>query len=258
MKLVISYIIYFILLYLFYFVIGIMNGTVVGTICGILIFLVLTVMLGIITYSVLKAMNDQIHKFSVKIGVDEKDLPEIERLKLLNNSYKAKLSHNNLPPFNDYNITIISTVDNIIEKYANIMKLLQESFSVTDLTFAKYTSTLDTIIKTVRGNLKAIIKRTEVFDYKGWSRICNSVKIMEICKEIQKDQVIELQKVASENELDYLKYLVEVKDYIIKTTEISEKLNKLTHELVCLETLSDAPLQELTALIEQTKDYKNI
>lgn len=253
MKLVISYIIYFILLYLFYFVIGVMNGTVVGTICGILIFLVLTVMLGIITYSVLKGKQKE-----VKIGVDEKDLPEIECLKLLNNSYKAKLSHNNLPPFNDYNVTIISTVDNIIEKYANIMKLLQESFSATDLTFAKYTSTLDTIIKTVRGNLKAIIKRTEVFDYKGWSRICNSVKIMEICKEIQKGQVLELQKVASENELDYLKYIVEVKDYIIKTTEISEKLNKLTHELVCLETLSDAPLQELTALIEQTKEYKNI
>lgn len=253
MKLVISYIIYFILLYLFYFVIGIMNGTVIGTICGILIFLVLTVMLWVITYSVLKGKQKE-----VKIGVDEKDLPEIERLKLLNNNYKVKLNHNNLPPFNDYNVIIVSTVDNIIEKYANIMKLLQESFSVTDLTFAKYTSTLDTIMKTVRGNLKAVIKRTEVFDYKGWNKISNSTKIIEICKEIQSGVKIELHNVANENEIDYLKYIVEIKEYITKTIEISEKLNKLTHELVCLETLSDAPLQELTALIEQTKEYKNI
>lgn len=227
-KLIFVYITYLIALYVLFSnkVMHLYNGTIGSAICCILIFVILTIMLIIMTLHLTGK------KKPVQTGNIENLTPFEAFIQYMKscNYWLNQASH--LGPFQNMCGGIRDTNNGIYDKYNHILRLLKDSFSETDLTYITYIETLNEVLKLAGSNIKGIVRRFEVFDYKGWSKDrCNTL---------------------------YTQYVDEVQEFEVKNQEINLKLDNLVHELIKLDEISDVSLKELTELIDQTKQYKNV
>ena len=146
--------------------------------------------------------------------------------------YKDGLFRNN--PFRNTALgeRIQNTASGVSVKYDQTLKILSESFESKDITYQNYLSVLDNVLKLSSAHLRSIKKRICVFDYRSWAEDNND----EMCR----------------------KYINEVEKSVASLEEIGDKFDRLIHELICLNEISEAPLQEMQNLIETTSDYKSI
>jgi hypothetical protein len=220
--------VYLVVVYLLFctHIFNLFNGTFLGNICGVLLFTVLTAMLIVITINVVRGKTNTATEPS-------KSLTPIEQLKSYFNIWNTKYVKSvNIGPFMPWRSDITDVLTGILKKYENIISLLDDSFSKTDLTYITYIDTLNEVVGLSVSIAKSLFKRFDVFDYQGW------------CKD-------------SNNER-YTQYIAETREYLDKATEINLKMDNLVHELVRLDEISGDSLKELNELIDQTKQYKNI
>ena len=117
----------------------------------------------------------------------------------------------------------------ILEKYRNILHLLDDQFSPEDITYAEYKESLDSVVDIAIANMNAMTKRMRMFDYRGYAENPE--------KQIYQDYSREVENACSQNLF------------------IDEKLDTLTHELISLDDPSNVSLDGLTTLIGQVKEY---
>lgn len=127
---------------------------------------------------------------------------------------------------------IATVIGKMIKKLDNLEKLLETTFSKTDLTYTTYKNSLDSVIGAFNSNLKSIKKRIDVFDYHAWESGDRS--------DISEKYISDIERLISQNE------------------EIIDKLDYLISELVSLDDPKNFSLSNLNNLIRQTQDYKNI
>lgn len=127
---------------------------------------------------------------------------------------------------------IAAVIGKMIKKLDNLEKLLETTFSKTDLTYTTYKNSLDSVIGAFNSNLKSIKKRIDVFDYHAWESGDRS--------DISEKYISDIERLISQNE------------------EIIDKLDYLISELVSLDDPKNFSLSNLNNLIRQTQDYKNI
>lgn len=127
---------------------------------------------------------------------------------------------------------IQNTVSDVAVKYDQTLKILSEAFDPNDITYQNYLSVLDNVLKLSSAHMRSVKKRLCVFDYRTWSEDNND----EMCR----------------------KYINEVENSVLRLEEIGDKFDRLLHELICLNEISEEPLLEMQDLIESTSDYKSI
>lgn len=127
---------------------------------------------------------------------------------------------------------ITAVISRMIKKLDNLEKLLENTFSKTDLTYTTYKNSLDGVIGAFNNNLKSIKKRIDVFDYRAWESGNRS--------DVSEKYISDIERLISQNE------------------EIIDKLDYLISELVSLDDPKNFSLSNLNNLIRQTQDYKNI
>ena len=150
----------------------------------------------------------------------------------LSMAYKEGLLNDN--PFRNSPLgeRLHNTVSGVSVKYDQTLKILSEAFDPNDITYQNYLSVLDDVLKLSSAHLKSVKKRLCVFDYRTWSEDKND----EMCR----------------------RYIGEVESSVKRLEEICDKFDTLIHELICLNEISEAPLQDMQNLIETTSDYKSI
>lgn len=150
----------------------------------------------------------------------------------LSMAYKEGLLRDN--PFRNSSLgeRLQNSVSGVSVKYDQTLKILSEAFDRNDITYQNYLSVLDDVLKLSSAHLKSVKKRVCVFDYRTWSENRGD----EMCR----------------------KYIGEVETSVVRLEEICDKFDTLIHELICLNEISEAPLQDMQNLIETTSDYKSI
>ncbi len=203
------------------------NGSPLRTIAGIIIMILLIGLLIFMTiYFINKNTEDNLPMIeSEETKTEEEKLEEFI-------TYIKNLKNFNLGPFEKQKKQLYDMSVSMKLKYANIQKLLKDSFSETDLTYSTYNSTLNEVLKIFNKNMKGIQKRIEVFDYNAY-------------------------KLDSSNE-NANEYITEVKNLYDNNDVVIEHIDDLMHELVSLDDISEMPLEKVNMLIEQTQNYKNI
>lgn len=147
-------------------------------------------------------------------------------------SYISNMRNFNLGPFEKRKKQLYDMGVSMKMKYANIQKLLADSFSKGDITYNTYENTLNEVLKIFNKNLKGIQKRIEVFDYNAYKLDTTD---------------------SNANE-----YINEVNTLYDNNDVVIEHIDDLLHELVSLEDISEMPLEKVNMLIEQTQNYKNV
>ena len=150
----------------------------------------------------------------------------------ISSSYHNELLRNN--PFRNTELgaRLQESASDIAIKYDQTVKILSEAFNSGDITYQNYLSVLDDVMKLSAAYLRSIKKRLCVFDYRTWAADSND----EMC----------------------VKYIEEVNRSVIQLEGIEGRFDKLIHELVCLDEISEAPLTEMQTLIETTSDYRSL
>ncbi len=136
------------------------------------------------------------------------------------------------PPINAYINTLIDSIRSMIDRLSNINKLLETTFSKTDLTYITYVDAIGNVTELFISNVKSAMKRMSVFDYNAWK--------------------------AGERSDISQKYISDIEVRISQNDDILDKLDCLISELVSLDDPSNFSLDNITSLIQQTQDYKNI
>lgn len=117
-------------------------------------------------------------------------------------------------------------------KLSNLDKLLDSTFSKTDLTYVTYKESLDSVLKLFIGNLRGIRKRVDVFDYDSW--------------------------IAGDRSEISQKYLSDIEEMYKQNETILDSMDSLISELVSLDDVADFSLDTINNLIAQTQDYKTV
>ena len=126
------------------------------------------------------------------------------------------------------------------------------------MTYTKFQTVIDSVQALFYNNLKKMINRMIIFDYKDYTKLINKLKNASASDGItvaSKSTGAQL-KIYNEH-IDYVKGLVEMNESILV------KLDSLLLEISKLDDIDEAGLEELTAiqeindLISQTKYYKN-
>ncbi len=203
------------------------NGNPLRTVAGIIIMILLIGLVVFMTnYFVKKHAEDNLPMIeSEETKSEEQKLEDFI-------TYIRNMKNFNLGPFENKKKMLYDMGMSMKMKYANIQKLLKDSFSETDLTYNTYESTLNEVLKIFNKNLKGIQKRIEVFDYNAY-------------------------RLDSKNE-NANEYITEVKNLYDNNDVVIEHIDELMHELVSLDDISELPLEKVNMLIEQTQNYKNI
>lgn len=136
--------------------------------------------------------------------------------------------------------------------------ILAQYFSPQEMTYTKFQTVIDSVQALFYNNLKKMINRMIIFDYKDYTKLINKLKNAPASDGItvaSKSTGAQL-KIYNEH-IDYVKGLVEMNESILV------KLDSLLLEISKLDDIDEAGLEELTAiqeindLISQTKYYKN-
>lgn len=203
------------------------NGNPLRTIAGIIIMILLIGLLIFMTTYFIKRNAEE----NLPMIESEETKTEEEKLDDFI-AYIKNVRNFNLGPFEKQKKLLYDMSMAMKIKYANIQKLLKDSFSETDLTYSTYDSTLKEVLKIFNKNMKGIQKRIEVFDYNAY-------------------------KLDSNNETAN-EYITEVQNLYDNNDVVIEHIDDLMHELVSLDDISEMPLEKVNMLIEQTQNYKNI
>lgn len=225
--LVVKWVIYINVLNFCFGTLDMLSYGVIGFICGAVIFGVSTWYMIMQTIGYRTELANQ-HRLEVIEYNKKSSIDELKkRVKQLDDFMRFK----NIGPFTKSGTIIFEAMQGILTKHTNIMNLLKDSFSESDLTFIKYTEVLDEVLDLASNNIKSIYKRMSVFDYRA-----NANGITTIGNQ----------------------YVTEVAELTNNLVLINQKFDNLTHELVSMDTISDdSLLLELTELIDSTKMYKN-
>ena len=123
-------------------------------------------------------------------------------------------------------------IKRLLGKLDNLDKLLDSTFSKTDLTYVTYKDSLDSVLKSFIRNLRGIRKRVDVFDYDSWI-------------------------VGDRSEISQ-KYLSDIEEMYEQNETILDSMDSLISELVSLDDVADFSLDTINNLIAQTQGYKAI
>ena len=225
LKLIITYIIYVAVLVICFSknLLNMLNGTVLGYVCGSAVFLVST---GFVVSKTISTTKNDVPLLTTA----KKDTPlqlACQQVLELHNYMKV---HRNMGPFESMRMDLYDSTNGLVNKYANIIKLMKESFSEGDLTYVTYSDTLDEVLNLAANNIKGIHKRLSVFDYTNYQK----------------------------HGIDTLgnQYVTEVTELSNNLNLINQKMDNLIHELVSLDVVSDESLlNDLNEMINQTKLY---
>lgn len=135
-------------------------------------------------------------------------------------------------PMNTYINALIESIRDMIDRLSNIGTLLEATFSKTDLTYITYVDAIEKVVELFSSNIKSVIKRMTVFDYNAW-------------EEGERSDISQ-------------KYISDIEIRISQNDDILNKLDYLISELVSLDDPANFSLDNITSLIQQTQDYKNI
>ena len=123
-------------------------------------------------------------------------------------------------------------IKRLLGKLDNLDKLLDSTFSKTDLTYVTYKDSLDSVLKSFIRNLRGIRKRVDVFDYDSW--------------------------IAGDRSEISQKYLSDIEEMYEQNETILDSMDSLISELVSLDDVADFSLDTINNLIAQTQGYKAI
>ena len=152
----------------------------------------------------------------------------------------------------------IDQVYRLQDKDKALDSILAQYFSPQEMTYTKFQTVIDSVQALFYNNLKKMINRMIIFDYKDYTKLINKLKNAPASDGItvaSKSTGAQL-KIYNEH-IDYVKGLVEMNESILV------KLDSLLLEISKLDDIDEAGLEELTAiqeindLISQTKYYKN-
>ncbi len=203
------------------------NGNPLRTVAGIIIMILL---IGLLIFMTNYFISRQAEESLPMIESEETKTEEQKLEDFI--TYIKNMKNFNLGPFENQKKMLYDMSISMKMKYANIKKLLKDSFSETDLTYNTYDTTLNEVLKIFNKNLKGIQKRIDVFDYNAY-------------------------RLDSKNETAN-EYINEVKNLYNNNDVVIEHIDDLMHELVSLDDISEMPLENVNRLIEQTQNYKNI
>ena len=148
----------------------------------------------------------------------------------------------------------IDQVYRLQDKDKALDSILSQYFSPQEMTYTKFQSVIDSVQALFYNNLKKMINRMIIFDYKDYTKLMNKLGNASVAG-TSKSASTQL-KIYNE-QIDYVKGLVEMNESILV------KLDSLLLEISKLDDIDEAGLEELAAiqeindLISQTKYYKN-
>lgn len=195
---------------------------------GILLFLVWTLLMLVVLLAVLQTVRVTQPMLEAKPKTKLEELQDVCN-KTIGVAGKAVNPGLTSPFKADLSDDIKLGATGILEKYRNILHLLDDQFSPEDVTYATYKESLDSVVDIAIANMNAMTKRMRMFDYRGYA-------------ENPQKQI-------------YQDYRSEVEEACGQNLFIDEKLDTLTHELISLDDPSNASLGDLTSLIDQVKKY---
>ena len=151
----------------------------------------------------------------------------------------------------------IDQVYRLQDKDKALDSILAQYFSPQEMTYTKFQTVIDSVQALFYNNLKKMINRMIIFDYKDYTKLINKLKNAPASDGItvaSKSTGAQL-KIYNEH-IDYVKGLVEMNESILV------KLDSLLLEISKLDDIDEAGLEELTAiqeindLISQAKSFK--
>lgn len=152
----------------------------------------------------------------------------------------------------------IEQVYRLQDKDKALDSILAQYFSPQEMTYTRFQSVIDSVQALFYNNLKKMINRMIIFDYKDYTKLMSKLKNSQMAEGITNTSKSASTQLKIYNEhIDYVKGLVEMNESILV------KLDSLLLEISKLDDIDEAGLEELAAiqeindLISQTKYYKN-
>lgn len=199
-----------------------------GKLVGFIIIAMLSLLLIYLTFDTIRKENIRRLSGESKSNVSEKT--ELQKLEALALEFNQKALYEVPNMIQDELSQAKHIAAYLCSRIKDINKLLMETFSINDLTYAVYMDNVDEIVHTINANFEAILKRFSMFRSE-WTPSNDIASVYE--KEIQ----------------TLLQY----------NSEIQDRVEELTLELVRLsDSGQKTESSKLTELIEQTKNYVKI
>lgn len=152
----------------------------------------------------------------------------------------------------------IEQIYRLQDKDKALDSILAQYFSPQEMTFTKFQTVIDSVQALFYNNLKKMINRMIIFDYKDYTKLMEKLK---------NSQTVDGITVASKSSGAQLKIYNEHIEYVRGLVDMNEsilvKLDSLLLEISKLDDIDETGLEELAAiqeindLISQTKFYKN-
>ncbi len=153
--------------------------------------------------------------------------------------------------------TAVEQIYRIEDKDRALDTILAQYFSPQEMTFTKFQSTVDCVQELFYQNLKKMLNRIIIFDYKDYLKVLdklNSAPVVDGVKVASKAHAAQL-KIYNEH-LDYVHQLLEMNEnMLVKMDSLLLEISKLD-DINAGDLENMAAIQEINELIEQTKYYK--
>lgn len=152
----------------------------------------------------------------------------------------------------------IEQIYRLQDKDKALDSILAQYFSPQEMTYTRFQSVIDSVQALFYNNLKKMINRMIIFDYKDYTKLINKLK-----NAPTSDGITVASKSTGTQLKIYNEHIGYVKGIIETNENILVKLDSLLLEISKLDDIDEAGLEELTAiqeindLISQTKYYKN-
>ena len=176
--------------------------------------------------------------------------PEESPEEKMKNKYLEILEKNADNPVFKHDIKVTKEhIDQIQSRLQKINGILSEHFKPSEMTYARFARIIEETATRFYANVRTMIKRIDIFDTKDYLNISRSSTGMSVAAKKERMRIYT-------EHIDYVHKLVDSNENIIS------KLDGLLLELTKLDDFSEESLNnnpainELTALIDQTKFYK--
>lgn len=146
---------------------------------------------------------------------------------------------------------MLEQIERLVKKKSTILDILQQRFSVSELSYKKFASVINEVEKIFYLNIRSILNKLNAFDEEEYIRIKDGDKSGGFSQEFIQ------QKLSVYNE-----YIAFINKATEDNEEIILKLDKLLLEISSLDSLQDGEIekmpgmQEIDELIKQTRLYK--
>ena len=199
-----------------------------GKLVGFIIIAMLSLLLIYLTFDTIRKENIRRLSGESKSNVSEKT--ELQKLEALALEFNQKALYEVPNMIQDELSQAQHIAAYLCSRIKDINKLLMETFSINDLTYAVYMDNVDEIVHTINANFEAILKRFSMFRSE-WT---------------------------SNNDIASV-YENEIQTLLQYNSEIQDRVEELTLELVRLsDSGQKTESSRLTELIEQTKNYAKV